>query len=256
MSFAELLALKEELGSKVYNEAIFGDESASKQRKKNSKRKIEFKRENKNRPREISAKKQVPLLSAVKKPSANSTAATAPRDPRFDSNCGEFDRDKFKEDYSFVNEIREKEISDLKSQLKHLKGAEATEEKQKVKTVLQRMQNQNLEEKKLMERKQAMARERSVNKNAVKNERKPFFVPKRKSLFFCHFNFRNFKLIFNLKKLIFSCVQFPPKQIGEQKAKDLVKQFEELKKSGKLNKHLEKRRKKNLSRDRKKYQFD
>lgn len=49
---------------------------------------------------------------------------------------------------------------------------------------------------------------------------------------------------------------FPRPNIGEQKAKDLVKQFEELKNSGKLNKHLEKRRKKNLSRDRKKYQFD
>lgn len=181
MSFAELLALKEKLGSKVYNEAIFGNESTvAKQRKKNSKRNIEFKRDNKNRPREISAKKQVPLLSAIKKSAANSTA---PRDPRFDSNCGEFDRDKFKEDYSFVNEIREKEIANLKSQLKHLKGAEATEEKQKVKTVIQRMQNQNLEEKKLKERKQAMARERAVNKNAIKDERKPFFMPKRKFIF-------------------------------------------------------------------------
>lgn len=44
--------------------------------------------------------------------------------------------------------------------------------------------------------------------------------------------------------------------LGEQKAQDLVKQFEELKKSGGLNKHLEKRRKKNMSRDRKKYTFD
>lgn len=43
---------------------------------------------------------------------------------------------------------------------------------------------------------------------------------------------------------------------GEQQAQDLVKQFEELKKSGKLNKHLEKRRKKNQTRDRKKYNFD
>lgn len=179
MSFAELLALKDELGSKVYNEAIFGSDSASaaKQRKKNSKQKMEFKRENKNRPREISAKKQVPLLGATKRASAKSSA---PRDPRFDSNCGEFDRDKFKEDYSFVNEIREKEISELKTQLKSLKGADATEERGKVKTVLQRMQNQNLEEKKLNERKQAMAQERAVNKNAIKNERKPFFVSKRK----------------------------------------------------------------------------
>lgn len=182
MSFAELLALKEELGSKVYNEAIFGNESTvTKQRKPNSKRNIEFKRENKNRPREISAKKQVPLLSAIKKSATNSNG---PRDPRFDDKCGEFDRDKFKEDYSFVNEIREKEIAELKSQLKHLKGAEATEEKQKVKTIIQRMQNQNLEEKKLKERKEAIARDRAVNKHAIKDERKPFFVPKRKFISF------------------------------------------------------------------------
>lgn len=178
MSFAELLALKEELGSKVYNEAIFGSEATTaKQRKKHSKQKMAFKRDNKNRPRELSAKKQVPLLSATKKSATNSSA---PRDPRFDSNCGEFDRDKFKEDYSFVNEMREKEIADLKTQLKGLRGEQATEEKQKVKTVIQRMQNQNLEEKKLNERKQAMAHEKAINKNAIKSERKPFFVPKRK----------------------------------------------------------------------------
>lgn len=42
---------------------------------------------------------------------------------------------------------------------------------------------------------------------------------------------------------------------GEEKVKELVQKFEELKKTGKLNKHLEKRRKKNISRDRKKYDF-
>lgn len=36
----------------------------------------------------------------------------------------------------------------------------------------------------------------------------------------------------------------------------MVQKFEELKKTGKLNKHLEKRRKKNISRDRKKYDFE
>lgn len=249
MSFAELLALKEELGSKVYNEAIFGNESTvANQRKKKSKRASEFKRENKNRPREITAKKQVPLLSSVKKSSAN---AAAPRDPRFDSNCGEFDRDKFKEDYSFVNEIREKEISDLKSQLKHLKGAEASEEKQKVKTVLQRMQNQNLEEKKLKERRQAMALDRAENKTAIKNERKPFFAPKRKTFLPILLPSWIQTIVIRTKTFLFL-----KSHTGEQKAKDLVKQFEELKKSGKLNKHLEKRRKKNLTRDRKKYKFD
>lgn len=174
MTFAELLALKEELGSKVYNEAVFGEEATSKKRKKVLKKKPEFKRDNKNRPRELSAKKQVKLLSAVKVSKKDS----GPRDPRFDSNCGDFDRDKFKEDYNFVNEIREKEIAELKSQLKHLKGHKA-EEKQKVKMVLQRMQNQHLEEQKLKQRKEAIASEKEKNKNAIKNERKPFFIPKR-----------------------------------------------------------------------------
>lgn len=183
MTFAELLALKEELGSKVYNEAVFGEEATSKKRKKELKKKPEFKRENKNRPRELPAKKQVPLLSAVKVSKKDS----GPRDPRFDNNCGEFDRDKFKEDYNFVNEIREKEIAELKTQLKHLKGDKA-EEKQKVKLVLQRMQNQHLEEQKLKQRKEALASEKEKNKSAIKNDRKPFFIPKRK-LKISHFYF-------------------------------------------------------------------
>lgn len=177
MSFAELLKLKEELGSKVYNEALFGEDSASKKRKKEMKNQSAFKRENKNRPREISAKKQVPLLGKAK----TSKKDLGPRDPRFDTKCGEFDRTKFKEDYGFVNEIREKEISELKNQLKHLK-ADQVDEKTKVKLVLQRMQNQNLEEKKLQERKLAKSKEKEKNKNAIKSERKPFFLSKRKYL--------------------------------------------------------------------------
>lgn len=177
MSFAELLALKSELGSKVYNEAIFGADATTRTRNM-PKQKPEFKRENKNRPRELTAKKQVPLFGS-KKPTTN--AEHAPRDPRFDSKCGEFDRDKFKEDYSFVNEIREKEMAELKTQLKKLKG-DQTDEKKKVKMVLQRMHNQHLEEKKLKERKQARANERQLNRHAIKSEQKPFFVPKRKFL--------------------------------------------------------------------------
>lgn len=173
MSFAELLKLKEELGSKVYNEAIFG-ESTSQNRKK-GKPKTEFKRENKNRPREMSSKKQVPLLGK----GSNSKKQNQPRDPRFDSKCGEFDRDKFKEDYSFVSEIREKEIGELKQQLRELR-ADQIDERNKIKLVMQRMKNQNLEEKKLKERKERKASMQQQNKNAIKNEMKPFFISKGK----------------------------------------------------------------------------
>lgn len=171
MSFAELLELKDKLGSKMYNEAMFGDDGPV-QKKKKGRAKAEFKRENKNRPREVSAKKQVPLLGKTPKTKADSR----PRDPRFDSNCGEFDRDKFKEDYSFVDEMREKEAAELTQQLKKFKRDDQTEEKQKIKLVLQRMKNQNLEAKKLQERKQASKLDKQKNKNAIKGEKKPFFA--------------------------------------------------------------------------------
>lgn len=173
MSFAELLKLKEKLGSKTYNEAVFG-ETATSTGKKRVKRN-EFKRENKNRPREISAKKQVPLLGGLKVKKNDQ----GPRDPRFDKKCGEFDRDKFNENYSFVGEMRVKEISQLKKQLIEL-NKNQMDKKQKIKYVLQRMQNQQLEGKKLKERKLAVASEKNKNKKAIKNERKPFFIPKRK----------------------------------------------------------------------------
>lgn len=242
MSFADLLKLKDELGSKVYNEALFG-ENAKATRKKKRKPVNTFKRENKNRPREVSAKKQVPLLGKVVKTKKNE----GPRDPRFDSKCGEFDREQFKANYSFVNEIREKEIFELKKQLREMRSDQA-EEKQKIKLVLQRMLNQNLEAKKLKERKERKLSLHQKNKEAIKKDKKTFFVSKGK---------------FSANDFTFTHIKWNPKSsaiffhlfIGEQKAQDLVKQFEELKKSGGLNKHLEKRRKKNISRDRKKYDF-
>lgn len=176
MSFAELLKLKDELGSKVYNEALFGEDTSATKKSKRQKT-IEFKRNNKNRPRETSSKKQVGLLGKATK--TRKTEEERPRDPRFDSNCGEFDRDKFKSDYEFVNEIREKEIGDLKQQLRELRS-DQIDEKKKIKLVLQRMLNQNLEEKKLKERKQSKTNLQQKNKSAIKSEKKPFFVSKGK----------------------------------------------------------------------------
>lgn len=177
MPFAELLKLKDELGSKVYNEALFGEDAKAAHKKKR-KPVATFKRENKNRPREVSAKKQVPLLGKV----AKTKKYESPRDPRFDSKCGEFDRERFKEDYSFVNEIRDKEISELKKQLRELRSNQV-EEKKKIKLVLQRMLNQNLEAKKLKERKEKRLSLHQKNKEAIKTDKKTFFVSKGKCFF-------------------------------------------------------------------------
>lgn len=187
MPFSELIKLKEKLGSKVYNEAMFGADVEDSRKRHTFK--IDYKRENKNRPREVSSKKQVPMLGVIK---SKRIETEEPRDPRFDSRCGEFDRNRFREDYAFVNEIRQKEAAELKMRLKQLDRGDLVE-KQKLKLLLQRMENQNLEEKKLKERKLARAEERSKVQDAVKNDKKPFFTSKRKQLsiiivpFFYHF---------------------------------------------------------------------
>ena len=43
---------------------------------------------------------------------------TQKRDPRFDSLCGEFDAKVFKDSYKFVQDIKSRELKDLKEQLK------------------------------------------------------------------------------------------------------------------------------------------
>lgn len=106
LSFEDLLKMKEELGSKVYNETVFG--------KNESQRKGQVKRANKNRPREISSK--LPF----KKTRMNQLIEgkkIVPRDPRFDPLCGSFDNKIFKSNYKFLHEVRLKEKKQLEKQL-------------------------------------------------------------------------------------------------------------------------------------------
>lgn len=63
LSFEELQKLKERIGAKVYNEAIFGTKPI--QNKQNVIK--TFKRENKNRPREMSSKVPVSMIRSEDK---------------------------------------------------------------------------------------------------------------------------------------------------------------------------------------------
>lgn len=167
MSFEDLQKLKEKLGTKVYNETIFG--------KKNKKKteKTEFKRENKNRPREMTAKKPVSRykeLTQVKK-------VAAPRDPRFDSLCGTFDEKAFKNSYAFINKLRENDLKTLQKELK-----EATDLKviKKIKYLIQRLENQLREEKKRKEKDKKKRQEKEELLESVKRGEKPVFKKKCK----------------------------------------------------------------------------
>ncbi|XP_011694309.1 PREDICTED: ribosomal RNA processing protein 36 homolog isoform X2 [Wasmannia auropunctata] len=208
MSFEDLQKLKERLGTKVYNETIFGKRSKKKMER------TEFKRENKNRPREISAKKPISRY----KESTRVKKAVSSRDPRFDSLCGTFDKKAFRHSYAFINKLRENDLKTLQKELK-----ETTDPKtvKKIKYLIQRLENQLREEKKTKEQEEKKWQEKKELLESVKRGEKPTF--KKKS---------------------------------EKKVLNLVSQYEELKNTGKLKKHIQRLQKKNKHKDRAKLRVD
>ncbi|KOC59742.1 Ribosomal RNA processing protein 36 like protein [Habropoda laboriosa] len=201
MSFEDLQKLKEKLGMKLYKETLFGPRKV---------KKIDFKRENKNRPREISAKKPVTRFREVVHVKKN-----IPRDPRFDSLCGTFDQKEFKKSYGFLSKMKENDLEELKKQLQVTEDPKTI---QKIKYLIQRLENQIREEKKRKRQREKKSNEKKEIIEAIKRGEKPVF--KKKS---------------------------------EKKVLDLVSQYEELKNSGRLKKHIQRLRKKNLHKDRQKF---
>ncbi|XP_033356880.1 ribosomal RNA processing protein 36 homolog [Bombus vosnesenskii] len=201
MSFEDVQKLKEKLGCKIYKEALFGPRKVNK--------KTEFKRENKNRPREISSKKPVSRFREVVQ-----VKNYIPRDPRFDSLCGTYDPKKFKRNYMFINDIKENDVKELK---KKLVESRDPKEKKKIKYLIQRLENQLREEKRRNMKEQKEYAEKKEIVEAIRRGEKPVY--KKKS---------------------------------EKRVLELVSQYEELKNSGKLKKHIQRLRKKNQQRDRRK----
>ena len=88
MSMEEIQKLKEGIGLKLFNRKM-GVVSQGSGGKDKGRRRQDFKRENKNRPREMSSKKTVKRLRDVVGLKAEQRLEK--RDPRFDNLCGEFD---------------------------------------------------------------------------------------------------------------------------------------------------------------------
>lgn len=196
LSLEELRKLKEQVGNEIQNHNA-------------TSKKINFKsvkRENKNRPSEISSKKD-PLLIPVKKikPRVKTEVEEPKRiDPRFDSLYGEFDKRVFERNFKFLDEVKEKEKKKLQKKLKQKKP---DEKKEQVKLLLQRMENQEREKTKLEAQDKIKLELKHKRLNALKEGKKPQFLKKR-----------------------------------ESKIMQLVGQFEDLKSNGKLNKHIKQKR--------------
>lgn len=167
MTFEELQKLKEKLGSKVYNETIFGKPD----RKPT---KTDFKRANKNRPREMSSKRPIKInkhINAVKK--------HIPRDPRFDPLCGAFDKKSFKANYSFLKDLRQKERKELQ---KEYENTADPKRQKKIKFLMQRLDNQIREQEKTEKKEKQIEDEKREIKDKLKKGERPEFKKKCKCI--------------------------------------------------------------------------
>lgn len=199
MSFEELHALKEKIGFKMYKEAVFGvDRKKSKQN---------FRRDNKNRPREQSAKHQVPVYREVFQ-----VKKKVRQDPRFSSRAGDFDERVFGETYSFLQDIKAKEREELAEMIRNEKDPSR---QKTLRGLLQKMQNQEASER-IKSKKVELEKQYHKFLVSHKGDKKPLYLNKT-----------------------------------EKRKIELAERFKELKRAGKLEKYLEKKRKKNVRKERK-----
>lgn len=204
MSIEDIQKLKERLGLKLFHQKMSGTAPVRGKR-------VDFKRDNKNRPREMSSKKTVGRFREVVQ-----VAKVQKRDPRFDPLCGEFDEKLFKDNYKFVNEIKSQDLTFLKKQIRE---EEDPERRKSIKYLIQRTENQLRQEAQNKVKEQQEVAERNEKKDQLNAGVKPFYVSKSK-----------------------------------QKEIKLVDQYEKLKQSGGLDTYIKKKTKKNLVKDRKKFE--
>uniref|UniRef100_A0A3P9L6U6 rRNA biogenesis protein RRP36 n=1 Tax=Oryzias latipes TaxID=8090 RepID=A0A3P9L6U6_ORYLA len=136
------------------------------------------------------------------------------RDPRFDDLSGEYKPEIYEQTYKFINDIkhREKEIIQKK-----LKKTKKNNQKEKLQFLLKRLENQErARQNREKQRERELQFKREQRARADQGAR-PFFLKK-----------------------------------SDKKKLELAEKYQDLKKSGKLDKFLSKKRKRNAGKDRKK----
>nr|CAG4650509.1 EOG090X0E8U [Sida crystallina] len=211
LSFEELQNLKQKLGSKKFNQTLTGKKNKSNkdvEEEDDEEKESKYKRANKNRPREMSSKsRKIEAKVAIQVPKVFHN------DPRFDALCGEFHERKFHKNYEFVYKMKVKEVTKLKEELKEETNPKRVE---KIKYLIQRMENQIRAEQKRKEEEEKQFEERQLQIDAMNQGISPYFASKT-----------------------------------AQKEKTLKEKFNRLKDEGKLERYMAKRRKHNAQRDRK-----
>lgn len=216
MPLGQVLELKSKIGTTNFDEVVFGKNNRKKSQKKGTNKFVKKHEDSEDdAPIEMSSKKPVPFLgSDGLSKRKRKMQQTQVRDPRFDRKCGDYDAAAFRENFDFVFDMKQEEIKELKKQLRECKDAE---ERQKLKFLIQRTENQVREHLKQQKIHQKRAEQKEEIEKAIQEGKRPYYMKK-----------------------------------SEKRMVGLVEQFVDLKNSGKLKKHIEKRRKKSAGISKKK----
>merc|ERR1712243_111915 len=97
------------------------------------------------------------------------------RDPRFDNLSGDFERGIFRQNYGFISDLKRKELKQLKDELKE---ADDENTRDKIKFLIQRIENQLREESRVCEQDKAIDEERQIQRQRLMEGKKPFYMKK------------------------------------------------------------------------------
>ncbi|XP_029352297.1 ribosomal RNA processing protein 36 homolog [Echeneis naucrates] len=137
------------------------------------------------------------------------------RDPRFDNLSGEYKPEIFEKTYKFINDIKQREREIIQKKLKSTK--KNNQRKEKLQFLLKRMENQERARKSREQQRERELQFKRQQREQANQGAQPFFLKK-----------------------------------SEKKKLQLAEKYQELKKSGKLENFLSKKRKRNAIKDRRK----
>ncbi len=167
---------------------------------------------NKNAPLEMRSNKPVGRFRQIKLNSSEAVGTYKPHDPRFSDLNGRLNTQKFYESYDFLDEYQQSEVVKLEKSLKKFKAnSDAALE---ISDELMKMRQQMSERMKKLRDVKRVNELMAVEKSKIKDGKKPFFLKK-----------------------------------NALKEKLLEDRYDELKKEGKLKKFIDKKRKRNSSKD-------
>ncbi|RLN21243.1 hypothetical protein BBO99_00009345 [Phytophthora kernoviae] len=165
-----------------------------------------LRRANKNQPLELSSKRAVGRFRNVVEVKKRKVL-----DPRFEAQSGRLNEDLFNKTYAFLDDYKQRELQELKQQLKKTKSVT---EKEELKHEIA-LRSQEMKEKQKQQMIQgALTKRKREEREAVASGKNPFYL-KRK----------------------------------DKKKVELQAKFQDLQETGRLSKFMAKKRKKNASKD-------